>query len=556
MGTVGSTLGSTIANSALTSSSSSSSSGNGIDVTGTVNQILAADRAPEQIWMTEQATFSAQVSALQGINSDLQDLQTQVNALNDFQGALGSNSVSVSNSSILTATAAAGATTGTHTIIVGSLATTSSYYTGYQTAISTSLSAGSFSLQIGSNAPTTISVTAATSYYSGSKATSSTPLSLGSFSLQVGSNTPVTITVDNTNNTLDGLATSINNQNLGVTASVITDSNGAHLSLLSNTSGQAGDLTISNDTVGLGFTKVAFNNTLDKLAASINNQNLGVKASVITDASGSRLGLVSNTSGAPGDLTISGDTVGLGFTKIAGTNASLTVDGVPVSSASNTVSVIPGVTLNLQASSASPVTINVQPDTTQATQAINSFVNSYNKIIGDINAQFKYNANTKTAGVLSGNSTLQLLQQQLFSSITASVSGGNQIKTLASLGVNANDDGTLTVDNTKLQSALSSNYQDVQNFFQTPSTGLAQNLSSVLTNLTNPANGPISIEIQGLTQSSSDLTDQIQRLEDRLTITQQQLITQYSQINATLEELPLMLAQINAQVGSLSSTKG
>jgi flagellar hook-associated protein 2 len=447
--------------------SSNSSTGSGIDVQGTVNQILAADRAPEQLWQTQVGTFNAKSSALQGINSDLQDLQTKVNALNDVGGAFGAKSVSVSNPNIIAATAEAAATTGTHTVIVGTLATTSSYYSGYPPTGSSALSTGT------------------------------TPLATGtSFSLAVGSNTAVSIPIDATHKT----------------------------------------------------------NTLNGLAAYINNLGMGVTASVVTDAGGVRLALTSNASGAPGDLTVSSDTTGLGFTKaVTGVDASLTVDGVPVNSASNTVNVIPGVTLNLLSTSASQVTITVQPDTTQATQAINSFVSSYNKIIGDINGQFNYNSQTKTAGILSGDSTLQLLQQQLLSAVSSVGSEANPIQSLASLGITLNNDGTLTVNGSQLQNALSTNYQNVQSFFQAAATGFATQLSSELDNLTNPTSGAITIEINGLTQSASDLTNQINDFEARLMITQQQLINQYSQINATLEQLPILLSQINSQIASLPS---
>ncbi len=431
----------------------SSSSGNGIDVLGIVNQILYANRAPERAWQKQQTTINAQVSALQAINSDLQDLKTKVNALKDLGGAFAATTVSVSNSSILTATAGAGATAGTHTVVVGSLATTSSYFTAYQ-------------------------------------ASSSTPLTTGSFILKVGSNPQVTVTVDTTNNTLAGLATSVNNLSAGVTASVITDASGARLSIVSNTSGAAGDLTISSDTVGLGFTKA-----------------------------------------------------------VTGVNGSATVDGVPVTSASNSLtSVIPGVTLNLLSASTSQVTVSVQADPTQVTQAVNNFVTSYNKLAGDINVQFQYNSTTKSAGVLAGDSTLRILQQNLLSDINASVPAGNSITNLAALGVNLNQDGTLTVNSAQLQSALSGNYQDVQNFFQTASTGFAQVFSSDLTNLTNATTGPVNLEINSLNSNSSSITNQIQDFESRLATTQQQLIDQYSKIDATLRQLPMLLARINSQL--------
>src|SRR5882724_1423622 len=69
-----------------------------------------------------------------------------------------------------------------------------------------------------------------------------------------------------------------------------------------------------------------------------NNLDAGVRASVINDANGARLALVSETTGAPGDLAVSANTTGLKFNKaVTGTNASLVVDGVPISSTTNSV---------------------------------------------------------------------------------------------------------------------------------------------------------------------------------------------------------------------------
>ena len=85
-------------------------------------------------------------------------------------------------------------------------------------------------------------------------------------------------------------------------------------------------------------------NTLNGLASYINSQGPGVTASVITDSGGARLSLVSNTSGGGGNFTVSNDTVGLGFKKpVTGVDASVTVDGVPIDSSTNTVTTaIPG----------------------------------------------------------------------------------------------------------------------------------------------------------------------------------------------------------------------
>ena len=139
-------------------------------------------------------------------------------------------------------------------------------------------------------------------------------------------------------------------------------------------------------------------NTLSGLASYINGQNLGVTASVVTDAGGARLSIASNSSGGGGDFTVSNDTVGLGFTKpVTGVNASVTVDGVPISSATNTVtSAIPGVTLNLLAAPpATNVAVTIAPDTTQISGAINTFVSSYNAVVQAINAQYAVDSNSR-----------------------------------------------------------------------------------------------------------------------------------------------------------------
>ena len=136
--------------------------------------------------------------------------------------------------------------------------------------------------------------------------------------------------------------------------------------------------------------------TLASLSAAINSADIGVTASVITDSSGSRLSIVSGTSGAAGQLTISGilDRRILQSGHLSrhqwpgGPGCQLTVDGVSVTSPSNTVTkVIPGVTFQLLALSTAPVQVQITNDTTDIGTAISSFVSAYNKVIGDINTQ-------------------------------------------------------------------------------------------------------------------------------------------------------------------------
>jgi len=297
-------------------------------------------------------------------------------------------------------------------------------------------------------------------------------------------------------------------------------------------------------------------NTLQQAADYINSSNDGVTANVVTDANGSRLALVSKTSGAAGNLTVTSSA--LNFTQgIAGVDAQLNVDGVPIDSSTNTVtSALPGVTLDLaSASPNTPVTITVAPDTSQATQTINSFVSAYNTVINDINSQFTLDANGNE-GPLADDSGLRSLQSQLLSAISYSVSGTGQYVNLQSMGIEMQDDGTLQVNSSVFNDAINNDYQDFQNFFQSLSPqGFGNFFGNQMTQMTDPTQGPIALAVTGLQQTNQSLTSDINDFEARMTSLQQQLTQQYSAVNATLEEYPLLMQQISSQLSSLSSSK-
>ena len=267
------------------------------------------------------------------------------------------------------------------------------------------------------------------------------------------------------------------------------------------------------------------------MASYINTQNWGVTASVVTDASGARLALYSQSSGTPGALAITNNTTGLTFNApVGGTNASLTIDGVPYSSATNTITgAIAGVTLNLaSAAPGTTVQLTVGPDATQATAAINNFVAAYNTVIGILNTQFTVNPTTNAEGPLGGDSALRSLQSSLLNDATYSITGNSGLVNLASLGIDMNNDGTLTVNQVatdthpSLANVLATNPSAVQSFFQNASsTGFANNFNNDLFNLTDPTDGIVNVDIAGNKAQQKALTTQITNLQDRLTAEQQ-----------------------------------
>lgn len=135
----------------------------------------------------------------------------------------------------------------------------------------------------------------------------------GSISIQVGSGTAHLVNVgdSSTFGTLAGLASAINDASIGVTASVVTNSDGSSsLSLLSGTPGSGGTLTVTSSIVDtspqtIQVPTTSGDNTLAGLAAAINSSHSGVTANVVTTSSGSQLELVSNIAGSNGALSVS-----------------------------------------------------------------------------------------------------------------------------------------------------------------------------------------------------------------------------------------------------------
>ncbi len=375
---------------------------------------------------------------------------------------------------------------------------------------------------------------------------------------------------------MDSQVATSSNSNVLTAAAASTAVAGAHtiaVTSLATTSSYYSDAVATSSTplatgdtisVSAGGSSVASvtvdstNNTLDKLAAAINAQTTAVRASIITDANGARLAFVSAASGAPGNLAVTGslhrtDTTAINFTQgVAGLNALLTVDGVPISSATNTVSgVIGGVTLNLASPTGNtPVTLTVAPDTSGATAAINEFVSTYNTAISAINAQFQVSASGAGGGALEADGSLREAQQSLLAAVSYSTTGTGGAVNLASFGIAMNNDGTLTANSGALSAALASNFSGVQSFLQTASTGFAANLGKVLTNLTDTTSGVLGLDAQGLTQSSRAFSQHISDLQAAMAVKQQNLIAIYAQVNATLQELPLLQSQLSQQLAT------
>lgn len=197
MGTVGLSFG-------------SPTSGTGFDVSATVAMIVGNLQNVETPWKTQLTAMKSQDTVISSLGTLFSNLSNDISSLTNLTGIMAQKTGSSSDTNALQLQAASSsAVAGNHTVVVTSLATTSS---GYLTPIT--------------NASDTLS---------------------GSITLQVGpSGKAQTIDVPATDKTLAGLAAAINSSGVGVSASVLTDASGSRLSLVSGTSGKNGTVIVDS----------------------------------------------------------------------------------------------------------------------------------------------------------------------------------------------------------------------------------------------------------------------------------------------------------------------
>jgi flagellar hook-associated protein 2 len=203
----------------------------------------------------------------------------------------------------------------------------------------------------------------------------------------------------------------------------------------------------------------------------------------------------------------------------------------------------------------------VGPDTSQITNAVNNFVSAYNTVISTINTQYVVDpTGAIPAPPLEGDISLRSLQSRLLTDAAYAIGGNSGLVNLASMGINMNNDGTLTVGSTPAPNSqtfaqvLSANPAAVVNFFQKASgTGFANTFNADLTSLTSPTQGPLSVDLTQNQAEQADLTTTITNFQAQLTTETAALTAQYDAVNASLQAYPLLLQLTTETLGTLGS---
>ncbi|QDE40554.1 flagellar hook protein [Luteibacter pinisoli] len=438
-----------------------------IDVASIVSNLVANKRAAKDKQLSDASTANTtQISAIGNFSSSLTSLQSAIKALTDGS-AFTTQKTSVGDSTILSASADSTAVPGSYNLVVSKLAAA-------QKTTSTAISS------------------------------STAAVGTGTLTIAVGGKS-MSLDIDSSANSLQDIRDKINkaSDNPGVSASIVTGTDGAHLVLNSTSTGAANAFTVTASGGDGGLSQLAFD----------------------------------PATGTP-------------TTKAQ--DAEFTIDGTAATSPTNTVaSALDGVTLTLTKEGSSSV--NITTDTSAVSTAMQSLVTAYNSFVSTYQTLTKYDSTNNQVGALIGDATVMSLKSQVTNLLgSQGVSSNGGPSSLSDLGVSFQVDGTLKFDSTKLTKFMASNPKETQNLLS-GDNGIAPKLDKLITSWTS-SSGILTQRTNNLNQKAKDITQQQSDYDVQMQDYTKRLTTQYTALDTMMTKLSSTSSYLQQQFDSLNNS--
>lgn len=386
-------------------------------------------------------------------------------------------------------------------------------------------------------------------------------------------------------NNLTGLRDAINNAGAGVNASILTTGSDNYLTISANALGAttlalndvpAATSTITNTGTGtetsltgypdtnsaavsptgkVDFTigsstyhlNIANSNNLTGLMNAINGSGAAVTASIVNSGGSNYLQIVAN--GGPAAMSLNNVSTNLISQTNQGTNADFMLNGtIHITRASNVISdVVPGVSFTLKNTTAGTVKLGLASDSTQLSNALQTFVTTYNAVVDQIQQQVG-----SSAGPLGGEAVIRTIMEDMRALTGYGVKGGTTVSSLYDLGITFEDtSGHLTFNAGRFASLSSTQISDAFKFFGSSTTGFGQ-LASNFTQLTDPITGVMRLQEDGFDTENNQFNDQINVLNTRAKQMEAGMSAKLQQADALAAELQSQQTSLNAAIQSIN----
>ncbi|MEE9337140.1 MAG: flagellar filament capping protein FliD [Methylococcaceae bacterium] len=379
--------------------------GSGIDVRSIVDGLVAAERGPQESSLTRQeADLQAKLSSFGIFKSALAEVRTSLAGLNqgsDFGKLTGTSS----NEEVVGVSVSSNAEQGSYKVESKQLAQAHSLASVGFAESNDIVGTGTITIKFGQPEYTENEGTGELDY-AGFK--------------QNSDRGTLTLTLDETNNTLVGMRDAINEQDAGVSASIIYDGSAYRLVMSSEETGLENSMKITVDDPSLSQFEY--------------NEN----------------------SAAMEETLIAQDAI-------------MSINGLDVTNSSNKFDkALKGVNIDLKdVAPGKTIELNIERSTAGLGEALQGFVEKYNELAVSVKSLTAYDPTSKKGSILLGDATVRTGMGQIRSVLGSMVSGLEKttIRTIADLGVTTESDGQLKFDGSKLEAALERDPEGVASIF-------------------------------------------------------------------------------------------
>ena len=300
---------------------------------------------------------------------------------------------------------------------------------------------------------------------------------------------------------------------------------------------------------------------------AINDAGAGISALVINGAAGKQLVLTGNNAGSNQFIKLSG-IAGLAYDPNAAPQpladpfvqsqvaqgSAIKLNGIAVTAETNTIdSAIDGVTLTLLKGPEAPATslgtsLTISRDPASVSAGVNALVKALNDFHATASNLGSYDANSRKAGALNGDSTLRTAQSNLrtaLGNIPPELAGAS-LQRLSDLGVNLQKDGKLTVDASRLSQAIGEDLRGVAELLAAYG-GVLKTAADEL----GGASGLIAARSEGLNVSIKGLGKQSEAISLRLTQIEARYRRQFTALDTLLSGMTKTSNFLTQQLANL-----
>lgn len=467
----------------------------GLDVDGIIQKLVALERQPITNLQTDAKKLSSKLSSWGQVKSAMSTLRDAALAMN--KSDTWGAKIATSGDNSITVSADATAAAGSYSVEVLNTASSQSLATNkYFASDSAVVGTGTLTIQMGTWNADQSAFTADSS------------------------RAALNITIGSGENTLAGIRDKINAAGGQVTASIVTDSSGSRL-VLRGPSGESNGFT-----VGVSGDSTGTDTDADGLSALAFNPASGVNSMAQSQAAA---------------------------------DAKVKINGLTVTSKTNEITAVNGVSIKVSQKTTTPIGVSVDTDKESISKAITAFATAYTAVANLIKTQTAYNSETKVAGTLQGDATARTLQSQLRTLVGSDSGASTVYKRMSDIGLSVQADGSLTVNSSKLNTALSSGLAEVKKLFansdvsNAANDGMSQRMRALADNVLG-AEGSVTTRSAGIQSSIDRNNDRQEELEDRVAKVEARLRAQYTALDASLAQLNSLSTYVTQQLSVLNNS--